>query len=384
MRLENFSVYSPSTRYSDEQSIFKEGHLIPHLHIMSNLDQEETAVVKSPSPLEDKKRPASPTAEDDSVKKLKREPVPEGMSRNQWKKLQRQKRWDELKDEYRQMKRDKKKAAKQRRKDQITQLKEQGLSEQELEDALHYHQLKKEKKLPESQIPSDTRFIFDCAFDDLMNNKEIVSLSNQITRSYSAKRHCKFDLPLDIVSFEGQLVDRFQKLVEQYTLWKGINFIQEPLESLITEENKDKFVYFTADTDEVIEELEPGTTYIIGAIVDKNRHKNLCINKAKEMGLRVGRLPIDKYIQMNGRQVLATSHVYELCCKWYECDRDWGKAFNEVLPPRKVKGKLEELKKKRDEFEAKTRGISSSPNLSSDLQGQEEEDEVSEDENDGK
>ncbi|KAG7193420.1 tRNA (guanine(9)-N(1))-methyltransferase [Scheffersomyces spartinae] len=334
--------------------------------------------MKSNESLEEKKRPASPVNEDESVKKFKREPVPDGMSRNQWKKLQRQKRWDEQKDEYRKIKRDKKKAAKQRRKDHITQLKEQGLTEQELDDALHYHQLKKERKLPESQTPSDAKFIFDCSFDDLMSDKEIVSLSNQITRAYSAKRHCKYDLPLDIVSFQGKLVERFEKLVGQYKLWKGINFNEESLESLITDENKDKFIYFTADTDEVIEELEPGMTYIIGAIVDKNRHKNLCINKAKEMGLRVGRLPIDKYIQMNGRQVLATSHVYEICCKWYECAHDWEKAFNEVLPPRKVKGKLEELKKKRDEFEAKTRGNTHSPNLSSDLHGQEEEDEVSE------
>jgi len=273
----------------------------------------------------EKKRP--PTLEEiEEARKRAKVEIPEGMSKNQWKKLQKEKRWQETKTEYRRIQ-------KQKKKERQKLAKENG----EVNENQNYHSVKR-KEIPKTQIPTNVKFIMDCEFDSLMNNKEIVSMSNQIARSYSAKRHCDYDLPLTISSFNKNLKKRFETAVQQYKLWKNIDFQEnEKLSDLIPEDQKDKFVYFTADTDEVIETLTPNTTYIIGGIVDKNRHKMLCVNKAKELGLRVGKLPIDKYIEMNGRQVLATSHVYEICCKWFENNHNWEKAFNEVLPPRKIK-----------------------------------------------
>ncbi|KAK6457291.1 guanine-1-methyltransferase-domain-containing protein [Scheffersomyces xylosifermentans] len=261
------------------------------------------------------------------------------MSRNQYKKLQRLKKWDETKTEYRKIKKQKKKAAAARRKEMIKK------GEMTEEEAI-YHQARKPRALPKKQIPTDVKIIMDCEFDDLMNHKEIVSMSNQVTRSYSAKRHCKYDVDLKISSFNKNLKARFDKSVSQYKLWQNIDLLEnEKLSDILPMDSPEelaKYVYLTADTDEVIQELQPGHTYIIGGIVDKNRHKKLCLNKAKELGLKVGKLPIDKYIELNGREVLATSHVYELCCKWFESGKDWGKAFNDVLPPQGKDGEEDE------------------------------------------
>ena len=298
---------------------------------VENVSAEVNLVAEAPVKTLTKKRNPPPSAEEiEAARKRARVELPEGMSRNQYKKLQRQKKWDETKSEYRKIKKEKKKAAAKRRK-------EQGIVDEET----NYHMARRPKTLPKNQIATNVHVIMDCEFDELMNQKEIVSLSNQIARSYSAKRHCEYEVSLKISSFNKTLKQRFDKLVSQYKLWKNIEFEENdkladilPIDS---PEELSKYVYLTADTDEVINDLEPDHTYIIGGIVDKNRHKLLCVNKAKELGLRVGKLPIDKYIEMNGRQVLATSHVYELCCKWFETGKDWGKAFNEVLPPRKVK-----------------------------------------------
>lgn len=255
-------------------------------------------------------------------------PVPEGMSKNQFKKLQRQKKWEDSKEKYKEIKREKRRAAKVRQREAVAAA---------IESKDESYHLAKKKQIPAHQHPTGIQVIMDCEFDELMNNKEIVSMSNQITRSYSAKRHCDYEVPLKILSFNKNLKQRFDKSVSQYVKWQGIEFSEnEKLVDILPSE-RENVVYLTADTDEIIETLEEGHTYIIGGIVDKNRHKLLCVNKAKELGLKVGKLPIDKYIEMNGRQVLATSHVYELLCKWYEEGGDWKKAFDVVLPPRKVK-----------------------------------------------
>lgn len=257
--------------------------------------------------------------------------VPEGMSKNAWKRLQKQKRWDEQKDEYRLKRREKKIASRQRK----SERKKQGVTS----DDCNYHQDAK-KRIPDSQIPSGVKVVMDCEFDDLMSDKEIVSMSNQITRCYSAKRHSKFDVDLVISSFNKRLKQRFEKSITDFSKWKNIEFRENDTLADLLPDNPDElsnYVYLTADTDTELVDLKEGQTYIIGGIVDKNRHKKLCLEKARELGLQVGRLPIGKYIQMNGRHVLATSHVYELMCMWFELDRDWEKAFNAVLPPRKLK-----------------------------------------------
>lgn len=74
-------------------------------------------------------------------------------------------------------------------------------------------------------------------------------------------------------------------------IWTAEPSPGETLESL-----KSKVVYLTADSEDELSELEPGYTYIIGGIVDRNRYKNLCFEKAESQGIRSARLPIGKYL----------------------------------------------------------------------------------------
>lgn len=122
-------------------------------------------------------------------------------------------------------------------------------------------------------------------------------------------------------------------------------------------------IYLTADTDDTLTVLEPGKTYIIGGIVDKNRYKGLCRAKADRLGIRAAKLPLSQEmleaVERNvssqgdsiqddagkdgqddkgfvGRKVLTVNQVVEILTAWTET-RDWVTALEKALPRRKLK-----------------------------------------------
>jgi tRNA (guanine9-N1)-methyltransferase len=68
----------------------------------------------------------------------------------------------------------------------------------------------------------------------------------------------------------------------------------------------------TADSENVITELDPTCVYIIGGIVDRNRYLNLTFNKAKKQGISHGKLPIGDHVKLLTSAVLAVNHVFEI------------------------------------------------------------------------
>lgn len=108
---------------------------------------------------------------------------------------------------------------------------------------------------------------------------------------------------------------------------------EEPMETT-TYASEPSIVYLSSDSEHTLERLSPNTSYIIGGIVDKNRHKGICHKRAVERGIPTARLPIGEYMEMQSRTVLTTNHVVEIMLKWME-EGDWGKAFLRVIPKRK-------------------------------------------------
>jgi tRNA (guanine9-N1)-methyltransferase len=118
-------------------------------------------------------------------------------------------------------------------------------------------------------------------------------------------------------------------------------------------------VYLTSDSPHTLSRLNPYSTYVIGGLVDKNRHKGICYKSAMStitptstsntpsslpppnIHVKTAKLPISKYMSMTSRQVLATNHVVEILLRWMEEvveggeDGAWGRAFMRVLPKRK-------------------------------------------------
>ena len=115
-----------------------------------------------------------------------------------------------------------------------------------------------------------------------------------------------------------------------------------PTQSTSAELEKEaEIVYLTSDSEHTLDRLKPYSTYIIGGLVDKNRHKGICYKRACDRGIKTAKLPIAEYMEMQSRFVLATNHVVEIMVRWLECG-DWGEAFLKVVPKRKG-GRLRSL-----------------------------------------
>ncbi|CEH14210.1 Uncharacterized conserved protein [Ceraceosorus bombacis] len=109
-------------------------------------------------------------------------------------------------------------------------------------------------------------------------------------------------------------------------------------------------IYLTADGSETLTDLEAGKMYVIGGLVDRNRHKNICLDKARALGVRAARLPIDEehldHRALNSRKVLTVNQVFDILLGWVET-RDWASALDRGVPGRKFAEETKSQKRAR-------------------------------------
>lgn len=376
--------------------------------------------------------------------------VPPGMSKNAAKKLARKHKLEATKHERRAVERLKKKENKRARflaaqKESVNESSKRSSVVADGDGADLQSNTKKHKAAdgresePNRKNYFDARLVIDCGFDELMQERESTSMTQQLMYLYSANRNAKVpfgeliltgqDRPGDCLkdvdpeqlshvpeavpstladghtsassvahaaSIENNRIGMAMdgKLRGVWRRWKRVTIYKNGgIESLLcsnperqavssqptvsgrkfpAEETRQALhripvteaIYLTADTDDTLTALEPGKTYIIGGIVDKNRYKGLCRAKADRLGIRAAKLPLSQDMleaversvraQGNsiqddtakpdeqgdkgfvGRKVLTVNQVVEILTAWTET-RDWVKALEKALPRRKLK-----------------------------------------------
>ncbi|EXJ73498.1 uncharacterized protein A1O5_03259 [Cladophialophora psammophila CBS 110553] len=365
------------------------------------------------------------------------------LSKNQLKKLRKREEWEAARD-YRKAKRKQKTQERKARKRAAREEEEQHrlqllLQQPSLVEGENGDVQRTKTDTP--HLPSKIKFrrpvqvpmtiIIDCGFDDLMMEKERISLGSQLTRSYSDNSRSRYQTNLVISSWGGLLKERFDTVLSKHYLnWRNVTFEDgdfvaaakkaeefmkrphggklvacfekyahgttagagglgpargeacedlkdaeapraegvgkpdtgDPLMAQDTSAPKNpesaqpeahrssspsdptlsqgEIIYLTSDSPDTLDTLSPYSTYIVGGLVDKNRHKGICYKTATSRGVKTAKLPIGEYLEMTSRKVLATNHVVEILLRYLE-EEDWGKAFLRVIPKRKG-GKLRE------------------------------------------
>jgi tRNA (guanine9-N1)-methyltransferase len=192
------------------------------------------------------------------------------------------------------------------------------------------HKKKRSKRFNLKKLPEKYgTLIVDVSFCELMNEKETSSLCNQLTRLYASNRRSA--RPFDIIFHDPDYFLREKYLKSRYPdcerwdiLWKG-NF---QLES-------SSCVYLTGDSPNVLTEFEANKIYILGGLVDRNRHKSITYEKAVGLGISTARLPIKENIALKSTHILTLIHVFEILLK-FKMTNDWKKSIEDSLPQRKL------------------------------------------------
>lgn len=75
---------------------------------------------------------------------------------------------------------------------------------------------------------------------------------------------------------------------------------------------KSDAIYLTADAPDTeghkIDVVDTAKVYIIGGIIDRNRHKGLTLKKAESLGIATAKLPITDNLRLIGSLSLTTNH----------------------------------------------------------------------------
>jgi tRNA (guanine9-N1)-methyltransferase len=75
---------------------------------------------------------------------------------------------------------------------------------------------------------------------------------------------------LYFTSYGGRVQERFNTKLQNHANWKDVIFESRTYWDCF---NRDDLVYLTADSNEYVNELDEQKIYVIGGLVDKNRHK---------------------------------------------------------------------------------------------------------------
>lgn len=99
-------------------------------------------------------------------------------------------------------------------------------------------------------------------------------MNTQLTRCHAENKKSLKPVDLYITSLEKRLGERMETAMQgMHYRWKGVQISTQPYQDILQDVSSDNFVYLTADSPNVINSLDKEKVYIIGGIVDKNRHK---------------------------------------------------------------------------------------------------------------
>ncbi|XP_046391111.1 mitochondrial ribonuclease P protein 1 homolog [Ischnura elegans] len=140
------------------------------------------------------------------------------------------------------------------------------------------------------------KLVFDCSYDIHMTPRESKNCAKQLTLAFGDNRMNPdpFDLYLTGGSPDCRTLSYLKKCIP--TMYDDIFPLNVTEKSYLDLFPKEKLVYLTPHCREELLEYDHDAVYIIGSMVDKVNNEPLSLAKAKREGLKMAKLPLDRYL----------------------------------------------------------------------------------------
>lgn len=132
--------------------------------------------------------------------------------------------------------------------------------------------------------------------------------SLQIMYCYAVNSRHENPSHLWLTGCAGEMGSQFQR-IPGFDRWVIEKEDRSYIEAL--QDRKDDLVYLTADSETVLDDLDPKKMYIVGGLVDRNRWKGITMKKAQEQGIQTAKLPIGNYLKMSSSQVMKSEITFD-------------------------------------------------------------------------
>lgn len=181
--------------------------------------------------------------------------------------------------------------------------------------------------------------VFDMAYDNYMNPKELQNTVSQLLESegWNRRNVDPFHIYFCNLKIDGPF---YRELIKRYgEKWNKL-LLTTTEKSYVDLFPKDSIIYLTADSPNVMTAFKHDKIYIVGSFVDKKMQPGTSLAKAKRLNLKTECLPLDKYLQWDaGTKNLTLDQMMHilLCLK---NTGNWEEALK-FVPKRKHTGYLE-------------------------------------------
>ena len=251
------------------------------------------------------------------------------LSKRQIKKMKQREEWESTKDVRKKIKKEKEREKRKKKNELINKINQEKQEEKLMKEPKKQW----EEKLIQ-KMETGIKICIDCDYEDLMTDKEVISLCRQITEIYSRNRKSSNPFSIILIDLGEKLYYNLKK--NGFEHWLGFKYLLKKDEIKFISDNKDKLIYLSGDSENTLDKLETDNIYIIGGIVDRNRHKLVTLNKANNLKIKHAKLPLGDYIDLKTSKVLTTNHVFDILSYFHSVKHDWKESFISIIPQRKL------------------------------------------------
>ncbi|XP_067128187.1 tRNA methyltransferase 10 homolog C [Centruroides vittatus] len=178
--------------------------------------------------------------------------------------------------------------------------------------------------------------VIDMSYDEYMAKRELINCADQIQMAYGSNKINRepFNLYFCNLHKDNALIPYLKNAIPHIN--KNNCLITSTEKSYLDIFPKERIVYLTPNSPNVLQKFDHDSVYVIGGFVDKVNAKPLSLAKAKREGLKTAKLPLDQHLYWGeGCKSLTINQVIDILLE-AKASNNWNKAF-EFVPSRKLR-----------------------------------------------